>query len=96
MYMVSVYYGDYGDYGVEPEMSTVEILGIYKSLDEACSAAKRNFDATMETFGDLEMRCRKVKRSRYDYSVVYGYYYPELGGVFDEDYYEVRVAEILL
>ena len=96
MYMVSVYYGDYGDYGVEPEMSTSEILGIYESLDDACEVAASKFDATMETFNDLEMRCRKVKMSRYDYYVVYGYYYPELGGVFDEDYCEVRVAEILL
>ena len=95
MYMVSVYYGDYGDYGVEPELATVEILGTYESLDEACEVAADKFAATMESLNDLELRRRKVKESRYDYYVVYGYYYPELGGVFDEDYCEVRVAEIL-
>ena len=52
--------------------------------------AKSKFDATMETLADLEFRCRKVKESRYDYYVVYGYY-PEL----DEDYCEIRVAEVL-
>ena len=90
MYMVNVYYGVYGDYDAEPELATVETLGTYKTLDEACEVAKSKFDATMETLADLEFRCRKVKESRYDYYVVYGYY-PEL----DEDYCEVRVAEVL-
>ena len=94
MYMVSVYYGDYGD-DIEPELATVEILGTYESLYEACEVAASKFRATMESLADLDLRCRKVKESRYDYYVVYGYYYPELGGVCDEDYCEVRVAEIL-
>ena len=94
MYMVNVYYGVYGDYDAEPELATVETLGTYESLDEACEVAKSKFAATMKTLAVLEFRCRKVKESRYDYYVVYGYYYPELGGVLDEDYCEVRVAEM--
>ena len=95
MYMVNVYYGVYGDCDAEPELATVETLGTYESLDKACEVAASKFRATMESLDDLELRRRKVKESRYDYYVVYGYYYPELGGVLDEDYCEVRVAEIL-
>ena len=95
MYMVNVYYGVYGDCDAEPELATVETLGTYESLDEACEVAASKFRAAMESIDDLELRRRKVKESRYDYYVVYGYYYPELGGVFDEDYCEIRVAEIL-
>lgn len=85
MYMVSVYYGVYD---AEPELATVETLGTYESLSEACEVAASRFDATMESIADLDLRCRKVKESRYDYYVVYGYYDHELGGV------EIRVAEV--
>ena len=94
MYMVNVYYGVYGDYDAEPELATVETLGTYESLDEACEVAASKFAATMESLADLDLRCRKVRESRYDYYVVYGYYYPEIGGVLDEDYCEIRVAEV--
>ena len=87
MYVVSVYYEVYRD-DDEPELATVETLGTYESLDEACEVAASRYDATMESLADLDLHCHKVRESRYDYHVVYGYYDPELGGV------EVRVAEV--
>ena len=91
MYVVNV---SYGDYDAEPELATTETLGIYESLDDACEAAKSKFDAIMERLDAPELRCREVKESRYDYYVVYGYYDPELGGVFDEDYYRLSIFEM--
>lgn len=89
MYAIKVSYG----YADEPETATVEILGIYGSLDEACEAAESKFDATMERIDDVDIRFRTIKESRYDYYVTYGYVEPELGSVFDEFYYEVSVIE---
>ena len=91
MYVVNV---SYGDCDAEPELATVETLGTYKTLDEACEAAADKFNAIMERIDDVDLRCREVKESRYDYYVVYGYYDPELGGVFDEYYYMITVFDI--
>ena len=91
MYTLKVSYGDVDD---EPEMATTEILGTYESLEEACEAARRKFDAIMERLDDIDIRFREVKESRYDYYFVYGYYEPAIDCVFEEYYYDISVIEI--
>ena len=84
MYTLKMSYGDYGD---EPEMATVEILGTYKTLDEACEAAKSKFDAIMGRICEIDTRFGEIVRDRCRYYVSYGHV--EL----NEYYYEVSIIE---
>ena len=84
MYTLKMSYGDYGD---EPEMATAEILGTYKTLDEACEAAKSKFDAIMERICEIDTRFGEIERGRCRYYVSYGHV--EL----NEYYYEVSIIE---
>ena len=84
MYAIKVSYGDYDD---EPEMATAEILGTYRSLDEACEAAKSRFDAIMEHICVIDTRFSDIERGRCRYYVSYGYV--EL----NEHYYMVSVIK---
>ena len=89
MYAIKVSYGDVDDV---PEMATVDIMGTYESLDEACAAAQSKFDAIMEHInGDLDIRFRAVETYPEDYYVTYGYLNHKLGCVCQEYYYEVSV-----
>ena len=91
MYVVNVSYGDVDD---EPERSLTDTLGTYKTLDEACAAAKRNFDAILMLLGnDPDIHYFEVTASFDDYSVIYGYIDPKLGYVYSEQYYRVSVVE---
>ena len=84
MYTLKV---SYGDCGVEPETATTEILGTYESLDEACEAARRRFDAIMDHICVIDTRFGEIERGRCRYYVSYGYV--EL----NEYYYEVSIIE---
>lgn len=94
MYMLKVSYGDYDDVD-GPETATVEILGTYESLDEACEEAKSKFDAIMERIGDDLVCFGEVAGSLYDYYVTYGDHDVESGRVvWGYDYYcQVSVVE---
>ena len=93
MYMVSVYYGVYGDYDAEPEMATVETLGTYESLDEACEAAQSKFDAIKECLADTETCVCDIWACLDTYYVSYGYLDPELGYVCETNYYRLSIVE---
>ena len=90
MYTLKLTYGYVDD---EPEMATVEILGTYETLDEACRAAASKFDAFLERIDDDETRYRDIEESRYRYYVSYGYLELELGYVLEYYYYEVSIIE---
>lgn len=93
MYTLKMYYGDVED---EPEMATVEVLGTYESLDEACEAAQSKFDAIMELLvdgDDGDLSFDDIERDCGDYYVSYGYYDCELGCILREYYYRVSVTE---
>ena len=97
MYIVKVSYGDDID---EPELATVETLGTYKTLDEACEAAESKFAAIMDRLGDDGDDCDKlclgdVERGCGDYYVTYGYRDCELGCILREYYYRVYVVETM-
>ena len=85
----------HGDVDAEPEMATVEALGNYESLDEACEAAEREFDAIMERLDDIETRFYDIERGCGDYYVSYGFVELELGYVLDAHYYRVYVVETM-
>ena len=90
MYVVNVSYGDVD----EPEMAKVEILGTYKTRDEACEAAEDKFHVILERLGnDHDIHFFDVSASFDDYSVIYGYIDPKLGYVYNEQYYRVNVIE---
>ena len=96
MYTLKLTHGDID----EPEMATVEVLGNYESLDEACEAAEREFDAIMESLGDDYGDCDElcfddIQRGCGDYYVSYGYRDCEIGRVLDEYYYRVYVVETM-
>lgn len=80
MYTLKVSYGDVD----EPETATVEVLGTYKTQDEAANAARSEFDAILERIDDTGARFDAVEISPYRYYVSYGYI---------EYYYEVSVIE---
>ena len=89
MYTVKVSYG----YVDEPEMATTEILGTYKTRDEACEAAQDKFNAIV---GDLSgIRFGEIEGGRYNCYVTYGYYDPELCRLFAgyDHYYYISVIE---
>lgn len=92
MYTLKVSYG----YVDEPEMATTDILGTYRSRDEACEAAQRKFDAINERLGDgLEVRYGEIDGSCDNCYVTYGYYDANLGRLptgYDR-YYYVSVIE---
>ena len=90
MYTLKMSYGETVD---EPASATVEILGTYESLDEACEAAKSKFDEIMDFLDDIETRFNEIKESRYEYYVSYGFIELELGYVNNEHYYMVSVIE---
>ena len=92
MYTLKMSYGDVDD---EPEMATVEALGNYESLDEACEAAEREFDDIMECLDDDETRFYAIERGCGDYYVSYGFVELELGYVLDAHYYRVYVDEAM-
>ena len=97
MYTLKMSYGDVDD---EPEMATVEILGTYKTLDEAVKAAEDKFDAIMDRLGDGcddcdELCFGNIERGCGDYYVTYGYRDCELGCVLREYYYRVYVIETM-
>ena len=89
MYIVKVSYG----YVDEPEMATTEILGTYKTRDEAAEAAQGKFQAVV---GDLtEIRFGEIEGGRYNCYVTYGYYDANLGRLLAgyDHYYYVSVIE---
>ena len=92
LYTLKVSYGDVD----EPEMATTELLGTYRSLDEACEEAKSKFDAIRACIGDDSDICvGEVEGSRYDYYVTYGHRDGELCRLFDgyDHFYYVSVIE---
>ena len=91
MYTLNV---SYGDVDAEPEMATVETLGTYKTLDEACEAAEDKFRAIMESLGDApDIHYYDIAASYDNHYVIYGYIDPKLGYVDNEQYYMVSVVE---
>ena len=71
MYTLKVSYG----YVDEPEMATTELLGTYKSRDEASQAAQEKFNAINDgRCGDLEIRYGELESSHDNYYVTYGYF----------------------
>ena len=95
MYMLKMSFGDVDD---EPETATVEILGTYESLDEACRAAESKFDAIMDRLRDDdcdELCFGAIERSCCDCYVTYGYRDCELGCILREYYYRVYVIETM-
>ena len=76
MYTLKVSYGDYDDVdGRDTETETVNILGTYESLGEACEAARRKFKAIMERLSDdLDIRCDVIEAYSDEYYVTYGYF----------------------
>ena len=74
-------------------MATTDILGTYKTLDEACAAAESKFAEIMECLDDIETRFYAVERSRCRYYVVYGFIELELGYEVNADYYKLSVIE---
>ena len=96
MYTLKLSHGDVD----EPETWTAEILGTYESLDEACEAAEREFDAIMDRLGDDcddcdELCFGNIERGCGDCYVTYGYRDCELGYVDREYYYRVYVVETM-
>ena len=96
MYTLKMSHGDVD----EPETWTVEVLGTYEGLDEACEAAESKLDAIMERLGDScddcdELRFGNIERSCCDCYVTYGYRDCELGCVLREYYYRVYVVETM-
>ena len=90
MYTLKVSYG----YVDEPDMATTEILGTYRSRDEACEAAQSKFSAI--TLGDdLEVRYGEIEGGRDNCYVTYGYYDRELGRLLAgyDHYYYISVIE---
>ena len=90
MYMVRVSYGDVDD---EREEATTEILGTYKTWDEACAAAQSKFDAIKECLADTETCVCDIWACLDTYYVSYGYIDLELGYVCETNYYMVSVVE---
>ena len=80
----------------EPETWTTEVIGTYKSLDEACEAAESKFAAIMDRIGDAsDVYSAYAERGCGDCYVTYGHYDCELGCVLMEYYYRVYVVETM-
>ena len=81
----------------EPETWATEVIGIYKSLDDAVAAADSEFDAIMERLGDKvdELRIDCVEAGYGDHYVTYGRYDCELGCGVADHYYRVYVVETM-
>ena len=92
MYVVNVSYG----YVAEPELATTELLGTYKSRDEACEAAQSKFNAINARLGnDLEVRFGAIEGNYCKCCVTYGYYDANLDCLLAgyDHYYYVSVIE---
>ena len=92
MYTLNVSYGDVD----EPEMAMTDILGTYKTLDEATEAAKDKFDAILDGLrGNTDICFGDIAGSQYDYYVTYGDSVCKSGRVTSgyDYYYYVTVAK---
>ena len=67
----------------EPETVTVEVIGSYKTLDEAVEAAEDKFEALLDDYtDDCETCFGEVERGFGSHYATYGAYDAELGRVF--------------
>ena len=92
MYMLKVSYG----YVDEPETATTDMIGAYKTLDEACEVAASKFDAIKGLLcNDLEIRFGELSACLDNYYVTYGYLDPEFGRAYAgyDHYYYISVVE---
>ena len=92
LYTLKVSYGDVD----EPEEGTTELLGTYRSMEEACEAANSKFDAIRACIGDDSDICfGEIEGGCCDYYVTYGHRDGELCRLFDgyDHFYLVSIIE---
>ena len=83
MYTLKVSYGDVD--APEDEEAKYEILGTYKTWDEACEAAQVEYHAILcDLAGEATICVGETEGSCDSYYITYGYYYD--GGELDSDY----------
>ena len=88
MYKIKLYCGCIA----EPESAEVKVIGTYESLDEACEAAKDEFDTIKAYLCNLGVRIIEVEACLDSYYIVYSCN-PALGCVIAAQYYMVSVTE---